>query len=216
MTDIKKTLDQLTSEDRIAIRDTAVEATNKALNALGLPEMAEKRIKATVGGGGYTPGQTFVLTGEVQIVPIEGTNNWFYGALTTTGEKITLKALIPQNPVGYKSDNSEILLQELEPNDEHPEEISPTYNDMATGKTAKTPKAIYDETLKTLTHGTKSDVELFGLIKTAIWSCKGLHLTYCGKVMRQIKAKRDFDFGNDHVKAGSRRVSDISVWLVKA
>lgn len=216
MTDIKKTLDKLTSEDRVAIRDKAVEATNKALEALGLPEMSEKRKKATVGGGGYTPGQTFVLTGEVQIVPIEGTANWFYGALTTTGEKISLKALIPQNPVGYKSDNAETFLQEVEPNEEHPTEVSPTYDEMATSKTAKTPKYVFDETLKTLTHGTKSDVELFGLIKTGIWSCKDLHLTYCGKVMRQIKAKKDFDFGDAHVKAGSRRVSDISVWLVKA
>lgn len=216
MTDIKKTLDKLTSEDRVAIRDKAAEATNKALEALGLPTMSEKRKKATVGGGGYTPGQTFVLTGEVQIVPIESTTNWFYGALTETGEKITLKALIPQNPLGYIADNTAVFLQETAPQDNHAEEISPTYDEMAVGKTAKNPKAVYEETIKALNHGTKSDVELFGLIKGGLWSCKGLKLTYCGKVMRQIKAKRDFDFGTEHVMAGSRRISDISVWLVKA
>lgn len=209
MADIKKPLNELTFDIRKATRDKAEENINKALEAMGLQPITEKRIKATVSGGGYTPGQTFVLTGEVQIVPIEGTTNWFLGAVTETGEKITLKALIPQNPAGYTSDNTAVFIQETKPNEEKPEELHPTFD------APKAPSEIYKESLETLVHGTKSDVELYGLIKANIWPCKGLRLTYYGKVMRQSKARKDFTFGTTEVKAGSKRVSYISVWLVQ-
>ena len=214
----KKTLKTMTSEDRITLRDKTAEELNEKLVAMGKPKFEEKRIKRVVGGGTQV-GDTFTLTGEVCIAEIAGSNNVFLAVLTETGEKLSIKSLIPQSVAGY-TDKSGV--NELTPladgeneadhkADENYQEIEATFDEEVAGGAAS---EIVKSNKKLLDHGTRSDIELYGLISEKIWNCKGLKLTYCGKVVRQTKASKDYEFGESTVKKGARRAMVISVWKV--
>ena len=215
----KKTLKTMTSEDRVALRNKTAEELNEKLVAMGKPKFEENRIKRLVGGGTQV-GDTLTLTGEVCIAEITGSNNVFLAVLTETGEKISIKALIPQSVAGYTDKNA---VNELAPltdgeneadhkADENYQEIEATFDEGVAGGAAS---EIVKSNKDLLNHGTRSDIELYGLISENIWSCKGLKLTYCGKVVRQTKATKDYEFGENTVKKGARRAMTVSVWKVE-
>lgn len=214
----KKTLKTMTSEDRVALRDKTAEELNEKLISMGKPKFEENRVKRLVGGGTQV-GDTFTLTGEVCIAEIAGSNNVFLAVLTDTGEKISIKALIPQSVAGYKNESA---VNELAPladgeneadhkADENYQEIEATFDESVAGKPAS---EIVKSNKELLNHGTRSDIELYGLISEKLWSCKGFKLTYCGKVLRQTKAAKDYEFGENTVKKGARRAMTVSVWKV--
>ena len=215
----KKTLKTMTSEDRVALRDKTAEELNKKLVAMGKPEFEKNRVKRLVGGGTQV-GDTFTLTGEVCIAEIAGSDNVFLAVLTETGEKISIKSLIPQSTAGYTDTlavNELAPLAEGEKEDEHKadenyQEIVATFDESVAGKTAS---EIVKSNKELLDHGTRSDIELYGLISEKLWNCKGLKLTYCGKVVRQTKASKDYPFGKFDVKKGARRAMTVSVWKVE-
>lgn len=200
----KKTLKTMTSEDRVALRDKTAEELNKKLVDMGKPKFEENRVKRLVGGGTQV-GDTFTLTGEVCIAEIAGSDSVFLAVLTDTGEKISIKSLIPQSVAGYKDSHA---VNELAPladgeneedhkADENYQEIEATFDESVAGKTAS---EIVKSNKELLDHGTRSDIELYGLISEKLWNCKGLKLTYCGKVVRQTKASKDYPFGKFDVK----------------
>ena len=214
----KKTLETMTSEDRIALRDKMAKKLNEKLAAMGKKTFDEKRIKRAVGGG-IQVGDTFTLTGDVCIAEIADSNNAFLAVLTETGEKLSIKSLIPQSVAGYTDKNA---IDELTPladdedeathkADENYQEIEATFDESVAGGAAS---EIVKSNKELLDHGTRSDIELYGLISEKIWNCKGLKLTYCGKVVRQTKATKDYEFGESTVKKGARRAMTISVWKV--
>ena len=214
----KKTLKTMTSEDRIALRNKTAEELNKKLAADGKTTFTEKRIKANVGGG-IQVGDTFTLTGDVCVAEIADSKNVYLAVLTDTGEKISIKSLIPQSVAGY---NDKLAIDELTPladdedeadhkADENYREVEATFDEGVAGGAAS---AIVSANKNVLNHGTRNDIELFGLIKEQLWSCKGLKLTYCGKVVRQTKATKDYEFGENTVKKGARRAMTVSVWKV--
>ena len=214
----KKTLKTMTSDDRVALRDKTAKELSKKLVDMGKPELTENRIKRLVGGGTQV-GDTFTLTGEVCIAEIAGSDNVFLAVLTDTGEKISIKSLIPQSVAGYKDLHA---VNELAPladgenetdhkADENYQEIEATFDEGVAGKTAS---EIVKSNKELLDHGTRSDIELYGLISEKLWNCKGLKLTYCGKVVRQTKASKDYPFGKFDVKKGARRAMTVSVWKV--
>lgn len=215
----KKTLKTMTSEDRVALRNKTAEELNKKLAADGKTTFTEKRIKANVGGG-VQVGDTFTLTGDVCVAEIADSKNVYLAVLTETGEKISIKALIPQSVAGY---NDKLAVDELTPlengedeaehkADENYREVEATFDEGVAGGAAS---AIVSANKNVLNHGTRNDIELFGLIKEQLWNCKGLKLTYCGKVVRQTKATKDYEFGESTVKKGSRRAMTVSVWRVE-
>lgn len=215
----KKTLKTMTSEDRVALRDKTAEELNKKLAADGKKTFTEKRIKANVGGG-IQVGDTFTLTGDVCVAEIADSKNVYLAVLTNTGEKISIKALIPQSVAGY---NDKTAVDELSPlengedeadhkADENYREVEATFDEGVAGGAAS---EIVKSNKELLEHGTRSDIELYGLISEKIWQCKGLKLTYCGKVVRQTKATKDYEFGENTVKKGARRAMTISVWKVE-
>ena len=214
----KKTLKTMTSEDRVALRDKTAEELNEKLAAMGKQTFDDKRVKRVVGGGTQV-GDTFTLTGEVCVAEIAGSNNVFLAVLTETGEKLSIKSLIPQSVAGYTDNNA---VNELAPladgeneadhkADENYQEIEATFDESVAGKAAS---EIVKSNKELLDHGTRSDIELYGLISEKLWSCKGFKLTYCGKVVRQTKATKDYPFGEHDVKKGARRAMTISVWKV--
>ena len=214
----KKTLKTMTSEDRITLRDKTAKELNEKLAAMGKQTFDDKRVKRVIGGGTQV-GDTFTLTGEVCIAEIAGSNNVFLAVLTETGEKLSIKSLIPQSVAGY-TDKSGV--NELTPladgeneadhkADENYQEIEATFDEEVAGGAAS---EIVKSNKKLLDHGTRSDIELYGLISEKLWSCKGLKLTYCGKVVHQTKASKDYEFGESTVKKGARRAMTISVWKV--
>ena len=214
----KKTLKTMTSEDRVALRDKTAEELNEKLIAMGKPKFEENRVKRLVGGGTQV-GDTFTLTGEVAIGEIADSKNVFLAVLTETGEKLSIKSLIPQSVAGY---NDKSAVDELTPladdedeathkADENYKEVEATFDEGVAGKAAS---EIVKSNKELLDHGTRSDIELYGLISEKLWSCKGLKLTYCGKVVRQTKASKDYEFGESTVKKGARRAMTISVWKV--
>ena len=215
----KKTLETMKTEDRIALRDkTASKLNDYIVNTLHKKEFTEKRIKANVGGG-IQVGDTFTLTGDVCVAEIAESQNVFLAVLTETGEKLSIKSLIPQSVAGY---NDKLAVDELTPladgeneadhkADENYREIEATFDKKVAGGTASEIVSANKEVLK---HGTRNDIELYGLIAENIWSCKGLKLTYCGKVVRQTKATKDYPFGEHDVKKGARRAMTVSVWKI--
>ena len=214
----KKTLKTMTSEDRIALRDKTAKELNKKLAADGKKTFTEKRIKANVGGG-IQVGDTFTLTGDVCVADIADSNNVYLAVLTDTGEKLSIKSLIPQSVAGYadKSGVNELApLADDEDEAEHKadknyQEVEATFDEGVAGGAAS---EIVKSNKKLLDHGTRSDIELYGLISEKIWNCKGLKLTYCGKVVHQTKASKDYEFGENTVKKGARRAMTVSVWKV--
>ena len=214
----KKSLKTMTSEDRMALRDKTAKELNEKLAAMGKQTFDDKRVKRLVGGGTQV-GDTFTLTGEVCIAEIAGSNNVFLSVLTETGEKLSIKSLIPQSVAGYTDKNA---VNELAPladgeneadhkADENYQEVEATFDEGVAGKAAS---EIVKSNKELLDHGTRSDIELYGLISEKLWSCKGFKLTYCGKVVRQTKASKDYEFGESTVQKGARRAMTVSVWKV--
>ena len=205
----KKTLATMTSEDRVELLNKTAKELNEKLAAMGKQTFTNDRINRVVGGGTQV-GDTFVLTGEVAIGEIQNSKNVYLALVTETGEKISIKALIPQSVAGYTADNSAEFYDELEPNSEDVQISNPTY------EASKDPKSVIAANKKVCNHGTRSDIELYGLISTGMFDVKGFKLTYLGKVYRQTKASKDYEFGESTVKKGARRAMSISVWEVKA
>lgn len=214
----KKTLKTMTSEDRVALRNKTAEELNKKLAADGKTTFTEKRIKANVGGG-VQVGDTFTLTGDVCVAEIADSKNVYLAVLTDTGEKISIKSLIPQSVAGYTDKTAVDELSPLENGeneadhkaDENYREVEATFDEGVAGGAAS---AIVSANKNVLNHGTRNDIELFGLIKEQLWNCKGFKLTYCGKVVHQTKATKDYEFGENTVKKGARRAMTVSVWKV--
>lgn len=214
----KKTLATMTSEDRVALLNKTAKELNEKLEQDGFNKFTENRIKRVVGGG-IQVGDTFTLTGDVCVAEIANSKNVYLAVLTDTGEKISIKALIPQSVAGY-TDKSAI--DELTPlkdgeneadhkADENYHEVEATFDEGVAGGTAS---AIVKANKNVLNHGTRNDIELFGLIKEQLWKCKGFKLTYCGKVVHQVKATKNYPFGEFNVEKGARRAMTISVWKV--
>lgn len=214
----KKTLKTMTSEDRAALLDKTAKELNENLAAMGKQTFTEARIKRVVGGG-MQVGDTFTLTGEVAIGEIQNSKNVYLALVTETGEKISIKALIPQSVAGYTDKTAVDELAPLENGedeaehkaDENYREVEATFDEGVAGGAAS---AIVKSNKDVLNHGTRNDIELFGLIKEQLWNCKGFKLTYCGKVVRQTKATKDYEFGESTVKKGARRAMTVSVWKV--
>ena len=214
----KKTLKTMTSDDRVALRDKTANELNEKLVAMGKPKFEENRIKRLVGGGTQV-GDTFTLTGEVCIAEIAGNDSVFLAVLTETGEKISIKALISQSVAGYTDKNAVNELAPLADDeneadhkaDENYQEVVATFDEEVAGGAAS---EVVRSNKDLLNHGTRSDIELYGLISENIWNCKGLKLTYCGKVVRQTKATKDYSFGEHDVKKGARRAMTVSVWKI--
>lgn len=214
----KKTLKTMTSEDRIKLRDDTANELNEKLAAMGKQTFTDDRVKRVVGGGTQV-GDTFTLTGEVAIGEIQNSKNVYLALITETGEKLSIKSLIPQSVAGYKDLNA---VDELAPladgeketdhkADENYKEVEATFDEEVAGGTAS---EVVKANKNILDHGTRSDIELYGLITEKLWSCKGLKLTYCGKVVRQTKATKDYEFGENTVKKGARRAMTVSVWKI--
>ena len=209
MSTTKKELSEWTSEDRVNLLNETAEKLNKQLAEMGKQTFSTDRIKRVVGGGTQV-GDTFTLTGEVAIGEIQGSNNVYLALVTETGEKIAIKALIPQSVAGYTVDNSKPFYDEFEPNSEDAKVSNPTY------ESKKDVKDVITANKKVCNHGTRSDIELYGLISTGVFDVKGFKLTYLGKVYRQTTASKDYEFGDKTVKKGSRRAMSVSIWEVKA
>lgn len=219
MGNTKKELSEMTVAKRIELRDkTASELNNYIENTLHKKGFSEKRIKANVGGG-VQVGDTFTLTGEVCVAEIADSQNVFLAVLTDTGDKLSIKSLILQSVAGYTDKKAIDELKPLEKGedkatheaDENYKEVAATFDEEVAGGTAsETVNANKD----VLNHGTRNDIELYGLIKSKLWGCKGLKLTYCGKVVRQTKATKNYPFGEVDVQKGARRAMTVSVWKI--
>ena len=223
MSNTKKELSEMTFAKRVELRNNTAKELNEQLRELGKNEFSQKRIEAKVGGGTQV-GDKFTLTGAVAIGEIQGSKNVFLAVTTTTGETIPIKALILQSVSGY--DTKGVFIDELEPMpknaddktkeahkaDENYHEYRPTFDsDVAGGD----PASVVSANKNILNHGTRSDIELYGLIKQKLWECKGLQLTYCGKVYRTTTASKNYDFGELEVKKGARRAISVSVWKIE-
>lgn len=219
MSTTKKDLSTMKSEDRIALRDKTANKLNAYIeNTLHKKAFSEKRIKANVGGG-IQVGDTFTLTGEVCVAEIADSQNVFLAVLTDTGEKLSIKSLISQSVAGYTDKSAIDELAPLEDNedeaehkaDEHYREIEATFDKKVAGGPAYD---VVSANKDVLDHGTRNDIELYGLISEKIWVCKGFKLTYCGKVVRQTKATKTYPFGDVEVQKGARRAMTVSVWKI--
>ena len=211
MSTTKKELNELTLDERNTLRNTTAAKINAKRREDGKKEFSENRIKSNVGGNGFQPGDTFTLTGDVAVCDIQGSDNAFLAVTTTTGETLSIKCLIPQSVAGYEVDHEKPFYDEFEKDSENAEMHNPTFE---APKGFKKINEIVDHNKTILNHGTKSDFELYGLISEKYWNCKGLQLTYCGKVYRQTVARKEYDFGENHVNVGARRAMSVSVWLV--
>ena len=220
MSTTKKELKDYEFKDHVDLRNRTVEALNEDLRAMHKKEFTGKRVEAKVGGGTQV-GDEFTLTGEVTIGEIQGSTNVFLAVKATTGETIPIKALIAQSVSGYKAVGK--FYDELTPlkngededahkQDENYREYEPTFDKSIVGD--KEAAEVVKANRLILNHGTRSDIELYGMIKEGLWVCKDFKLLYCGKVYRQTTASHDYEFGENTVKKGARRAMSVSVWKI--
>lgn len=211
----------MTPAKRIELRDkTAKELNTYIENTLHKKGFTEKRIKSNVGGG-VQVGDTFTLTGEIAVSEIADSQNVYLSVLTDTGDKLSIKSLILQSVAGYNDKKAVDELKPLENGedkaaheaDENYKVVDATFDANVAGGTAA---EVVSSNKSILDHGTRNDIELYGLIKEKLWSCKGLKLTYCGKVVRQTKASKSYPFGDVEVKKNARRAMSVSVWKIEA
>lgn len=218
----KKDLETLTTEKRTELLNRTATKLNEKLAAAGKVKFSDERIKRVVGGG-IQVGDTFTLTGEVAIAEIQNSKNVYLAVVTDSGDKISIKSLIPQSVAGY---NDKIAVDELTPapvdvegleaheKDENYHVREATFDKKVAG--GMTAADVVSANRNVLNHKTRNDIELYGLITEKFWDCKGFKLTYCGKVYKQTTASKDYDFGGLEVKKGARRAMSVSVWKIEA
>lgn len=225
-TTTKVTLENITSENRIKMLDDVFNKLNAELTARGKKAFTEKQKNAQQGGNGFEVGQSFTLTGNVGIRDIADSNNTFLAAETTTGDWLSLKYLIPVNVLGYSSKGE--FIEEYEPtpvrsdydtDTEYNEAVKEHETNIITAtfdkrKAGKEPAEVMEANKLVCNHRTRNVIELYGFITNGLWSCKGLTLTFLGKVCKQTKAKKEYEFGEYTVKKGAQRVNAVNVWGV--
>ena len=161
-----------------------------------------------VGNNGYSVGQSFKLTGEIEYKTIEinETKSVYWVLLAEGGVELSLMSLMGVSSLkGYCTDNKK----------EFPVEF---YNTKTKDKDTRTVTATVDTKFDfedVWQPPTRNLLELAGMIAEGDLNLKGKTVTYLGTVVKDFTAKKDSEQNGEKVKEGYKRVIETRLWSIK-
>jgi hypothetical protein len=158
-----------------------------------------------VGNNGYSVGQSFKLTGEIEYKTneINGTKSVYWVLLAEGGVELSLMSLMGVSSLkGYCVDNTK----------EFPVEF---YNAKTKDKDTRTVTATVESNFDfedVWQPPTRNLLDLAGMIADGDLNLKGKTVTYLGTVVKDFTAKKDSEQNGEKVKEGYKRVIETRLW----
>lgn len=161
-----------------------------------------------VGNNGYTPGQTFVLTGEIayKTTEINGAKAVYWYLTAEGGVELSLMALMGVSSLKGYITNAD-------------EEISVDYYDKKSkSKETRTIHATVTADFDfedVWQPASRNLLTLAGMIADGDLKLKGKTVTYLGTVVKPIIAKKESEQNGETVKEGYRRAIETRLWSIE-
>jgi hypothetical protein len=158
-----------------------------------------------VGNNGYSVGQSFKLTGEIEYKTneINGTKSVYWVLLAEGGIELSLMSLMGVSSLkGYCTDNTK----------EFPVEF---YNASTKSKDTRTVTATVESDFDfedVWQPPTRNLLDLAGMILEGDLDIKGKTVTYLGTVVKDFTAKKDSEQNGEKVKKDYKRVIETRLW----
>lgn len=161
-----------------------------------------------VGNNGYSVGQSFKLTGEIEYKDneINGTKSVYWVLHAEGGVELSLMSLMGVSSLkGYCTDNTK----------EFPVEF---YNAKTKDKDTRTVTATVESNFDfedVWQPPTRNLLDLAGMIAEGDLNLKGKTITYLGTVVKPFTAKKDSEQNGEKVKEGYKRVIETRLWSME-
>lgn len=161
-----------------------------------------------VGNNGYSVGQSFKLTGEIEYktTEINGTKSVYWVLLAEGGVELSLMSLMGVSSLkGYCVDNTK----------EFPVEF---YNAKTKDKDTRTVTATVESDFDfedVWQPPTRNLLDLAGMIADGDLNLKGKTVTYLGTAVKDFTAKKDSEQNGEKVKEGYKRVIETRLWSME-
>lgn len=162
----------------------------------------------TAGNNGYSVGQSFTLTGEIDYKrnTINGAKSVYWYLVTEEGAELSLMSIMGvSSPKGYCTDNTK----------EFPVEF---YNSKTKKKDFRNVSAMVDSEFDfddVWQPPTRNVLDLAGMIAEGDLNLKGKIITYLGTIVKEFTAKKDTVQNGETVKEGYKRVIETRLWSMK-
>lgn len=161
-----------------------------------------------VGNNGYSVGQSFKLTGEIEYktTEINETKSVYWVLLAEGGVELSLMSLMGVSSLkGYCTDSTK----------EFPVEF---YNAKTKDKDTRTVTATVESDFDfedVWQPPTRNLLDLAGMIADGDLNLKGKTVTYLGTVVKDFTAKKDSEQNGEKVKEGYKRVIETRLWSME-
>lgn len=161
-----------------------------------------------VGNNGYTVGQTFTLTGEIEYKTneINGIKSVYWVLPAEKNAELSLMSLMGVSSLkGYCTDSTK----------EFPVEF---YNASTKSKDSRTVTATVDADFDfndVWQPPTRNLLDLVGMILEGDLNLKGKKVTYLGTAVKDFTAKKDSEQNGEKVKKDYKRVIETRLWSLK-
>lgn len=161
-----------------------------------------------VGNNGYSVGQSFKLTGEIEYKnnEINGTKSVYWVLHAEGGVELSLMSLMGVSSLkGYCTDSTK----------EFPVEF---YNAKTKDKDTRTVTATVESNFDfedVWQPPTRNLLDLAGMIAEGDLNLKGKTVTYLGTVVKEFTAKKDSEQNGEKVKEGYKRVIETRLWSME-
>lgn len=161
-----------------------------------------------VGNNGYSVGQSFKLTGEIEYktTEINETKSVYWVLLAEGGVELSLMSLMGVSSLkGYCVDNTKEFSVEF-------------YNARTKDKDTRTVTATVESDFDfedVWQPPTRNLLDLAGMIADGDLNLKGKTVTYLGTVVKDFTAKKDSEQNGEKVKEGYKRVIETRLWSMK-
>lgn len=158
----------------------------------------------TAGNNGYSVGQSFTLTGEIDYKrnTINGAKSVYWYLVTEEGAELSLMSLMGvSSPKGYCVDNTkEFSVEFLNSNKK-----KDSRNVSATVESDFDFSDVWQPP-------TRNILDLAGMIAEGDLNLKGKTITYLGTIVKEFTAKKDSVQNGETVKEGYKRVIETRLW----
>lgn len=161
-----------------------------------------------VGNNGYSVGQSFKLTGEIEYKTneINGTKSVYWVLLAEGGIELSLMSLMGVSSLkGYSVDKAKEFLVEF-------------YNTKTKNKETRTVTATVEPEFKfedVWQPPTRNLLDLAGMIADGDLNLKDKTVTYLGTAVKEFTAKKDSEQNGEKVKEGYKRVIETRLWSME-
>lgn len=159
----------------------------------------------TAGNNGYSVGQSFTLTGEIDYKrnTINGAKSVYWYLVTKEGVELSLMSIMGvSSPKGYCTDSTK----------EFPVEF---YNSKTKKKESRDVSATVESDFDfsdVWQPPTRNVLDLAGMIAEGDLNLKGKTITYLGTIVKKFTAKKDSVQNGETVKEGYQRLIETRLW----